>query len=99
MIPSSTPIKFVRLPPSPLSGGVGLTPPAAGTLLADVRELITTARDVTAQAVNSALVLLHWQVGTRVRSEALKESRAGYGEQIVPTLSRELEAEFERGFS
>lgn len=73
--------------------------PATGTLLADVRELITNARGATAQAVNSALVLLYWQVGTRIRTEVLNEQRAGYGEEILSTLSKELVAEYGQGFS
>jgi hypothetical protein len=51
-------------------------------------------REGVAQAVNSALVLLNWQVGHRIRTEILTEQRAGYGEEIVPTLSRQLTLEF-----
>jgi predicted nuclease of restriction endonuclease-like (RecB) superfamily len=70
-----------------------------GSLLDDVRNLIHQARSATAQAVNSALVLLYWQIGQRIRTEILKEQRAGYGEEIVSTLSRELVGEFGTGFS
>lgn len=66
-----------------------LVPAGEAAFLSDVRELIANARDVTAAAVNSALVLLYWQVGTRIRSEVLKEARAEYGEEIVSTLSRQ----------
>jgi hypothetical protein len=52
-----------------------------------------------AQAVNTALVLLYWQVGHRIRTEILEEKRADYGEQIVPTLSAQLVADFGHGFS
>lgn len=55
--------------------------------------------ETIAQAVNSALVLLYWQVGHRIRTEILEEKRAGYGEQIVPTLSAQLTADFGDGFS
>ncbi len=68
-------------------------------LLTDVRTLIEQARDATARAVNSALVLLYWQVGTRIRKDILKEQRAEYGEQIVPTLSAQLAPEYGDGFS
>jgi hypothetical protein len=37
-------------------------------LLDDVRNLIRQARATTAQAVNSALVLLYWQIGQRIRT-------------------------------
>ncbi|MGA2318330.1 MAG: DUF1016 N-terminal domain-containing protein [Thermodesulfobacteriota bacterium] len=49
--------------------------------------------------MNSALVLLYWRVGKRIRQDILKEKRAGYGEQIVSAVSRELAAEFGQGFS
>ena len=68
-------------------------------LLADVRELILAARQQVARAVDSGLVTLYWHVGHRVHQDILKEKRAGYGEKIVATLSRQLEAEFGRGFA
>jgi len=68
-------------------------------LLDDVRNLIRQAREATAQAVNSALVLLYWQIGQRIRTEVLKETRAGYGAEIISTLSNKLAAEFGNGFS
>ena len=66
-------------------------------LLDDVRNLIRQAREATAQAVNSALVLLYWQIGQRIRVEVLKEKRAEYGEEILSTLSKELTTEFGPG--
>lgn len=68
-------------------------------LLQDLRELIEQTRGGVAQAVNSALVLLYWQVGHRIRTEILKEKRAAYGEEILSTVSKELTADFGNGFS
>ena len=68
-------------------------------LLQDVRELILTARQGVARGVNAALVMLHWQIGHRVHRDILHEKRAGYGNEIVSTLSRQLSAEFGRGFA
>ena len=75
--------------------------PARGVvpLLADVRGLILAAREQVARAVDSGLVTLYWHIGRRVHQDILKEKRAEYGAQIVATLSRQLEAEFGRGFS
>ena len=67
-------------------------------LLHDVRELIRSAREHVAQAVNAGLTLLYWQVGDRIRREILKEKRAEYGQHIVSSLATKLEAEFGRGF-
>jgi hypothetical protein len=66
---------------------------------ADLRDLIDAARVGVAQAVNSALVLLYWQVGSRIQAEVLHNKRAGYGERILPTLSAELAPEYGQGFS
>jgi predicted nuclease of restriction endonuclease-like (RecB) superfamily len=68
-------------------------------LHAELRELILATRAQVAQAVNSGLTLLYWQIGDRIRREVLKEKRAAYGEEIVPTLSAQLAKEFGAGFS
>jgi hypothetical protein len=60
-----------------------------GQLLSDLRKPIHEARTGVAQAVNSALVLLHWQVGQRIRSEILGGRRAAYGDAILSTVSKE----------
>ncbi len=69
------------------------------TLFEDLRVLIMEARQDVARQVNSALVLLYWRVGKRIRQDILKEKRAEYGEEIVPTLSTQLVPEFGEGFS
>ncbi len=68
-------------------------------IAADIRQLIWEARAGLAATLNSALTLLYWRIGHRIRTEVLQGSRAGYGEQLVATLARELEAEHGRGFS
>lgn len=66
-------------------------------LLADVRLLIVSARSRVAQAVNSELSLLYWQVGQRIRNEVLQGERAEYGKQVVESLAGQLSLEFGRG--
>jgi predicted nuclease of restriction endonuclease-like (RecB) superfamily len=61
--------------------------------------LIAEARQDVARQVNSALVLLYWRVGQRIRQDILKEKRADYGRHIVSAVGRELTAEFGQGFS
>lgn len=82
--------------PSPRKVSSTIASPA--TLLSEVRELILHTRQTVAQGFNSALVLLYWQIGQRIRTDILKEKRAGYGEQIVHSLSGKLTIEFGRGF-
>jgi hypothetical protein len=71
----------------------------AAALLGDLRKLIDSSRHRAAVAVNSELVMLYWQVGTRIRGEILNEERAAYGKEIVATLSRQLTADYGRGFT
>ena len=68
------------------------------TLVVELRQLIFEARHQAASAVNAALTLLYWRVGDRIRRELVGTERAGYGEQIVATVSHQLVAEFGRGF-
>lgn len=67
-------------------------------LLNDLRSLIAETRQSVAQSVNSALVHLYWKVGIRIRRDILKEKRAEYGKEILPTLSTKLAEEFGNGF-
>ncbi|HYA93293.1 MAG TPA: DUF1016 N-terminal domain-containing protein [Thermodesulfobacteriota bacterium] len=60
------------------------------SLFQDLRTLIIEARQDVARQVNSALVLLYWRMGQRIRKDILKEKRGDHGEQIVATLSQQL---------
>lgn len=71
----------------------------AKPLLADVRELILTARESVARTIDAGLVTLYWHIGRRIHQDILKEKRAEYGAQIVSALGRQLESEFGRGFN
>ncbi|OJA06164.1 YhcG family protein [Halomonas sp. QHL1] len=73
--------------------------PTEQQLLGDIRTLIEQGRQQLATTVNSALTILYWQIGQRIHHEVLQGERAAYGEQIVSTLSRQLEQEYGRGFS
>jgi len=67
-------------------------------LLGDLRSLIDGARSRVATTANRELTLLYWRVGDRIRTEVLGEERAGYGKEIVATLSPQLVAAYGRGF-
>jgi hypothetical protein len=69
------------------------------SLFQDLRFLIIEARHDVARSVNSALVMLYWRVGQRIRKDILREERADYGEKIVSTLSTQLVNEFGTGFA
>jgi hypothetical protein len=70
----------------------------SGNLISDIRSLIETARHNVAVTVNASLTILYWQIGNRIRHDILKEKRARYGEEILPTLSAKLVPEFGSGF-
>ncbi len=72
-----------------------VTPPLL--LLNDVRQLIEQALAHVASAANSAVTMLYWHVGQRIRNEVLGKNRAEYGEQILPTLSAKLVPEYGKG--
>ena len=81
------------------TSAVASTQPDPEALVTDLRELILSARQTVARGVNATLVLLYWKVGRRLRTEVLKLERAEYGQEILSTVSKELVAEFGRGFS
>ncbi len=71
----------------------------AADILADLRELIHSARQRVATVANAEQTLLYWRLGRRIASENLIEGRAEYGKQILATMSQELVADFGNGFS
>lgn len=73
--------------------------PDAERLITDLQRLIEEARHSVVQAVNMGLTLLYWRIGQRIRAEVLGGQRAGYGEEIVSTLSGQLTADYGRSFS
>lgn len=69
------------------------------SLLIDIRRMIDAARTRAAAAVNAELTLLYWHIGRRIRDDVLRGERAGYGQQVLAALARQLTAEYGRGWS
>ncbi len=67
-------------------------------LYSDVRELIANAKKRAAVTVNWEAVMANWQVGSRIRTDVLKNKRAEYGKQIVAKLASRLTVEFGSGW-
>jgi hypothetical protein len=109
-LPGQFPGHFVRVFPATMTGRRAVVPvfrvpavfPAkmAGSASSTGWKGATRqfSRQTVARQVNSALVLLYWRVGWRIRRDFLKEKRAEYGERIVATLSRRLTEEFGIGW-
>ena len=68
-------------------------------LLKDIALLIEESKAAVAQSVNTALTLLYWKVGERINADILQNKRAGYGKQIVVSLTRQLTEQYGTGFS
>jgi predicted nuclease of restriction endonuclease-like (RecB) superfamily len=68
-------------------------------LLDELRHVIDHTRRFIASTVNSALTIAFWKVGDRIRKETLQEGRAGYGQAIVVTLSRQLVGDYGNSFA
>ena len=69
------------------------------TLLAEVKQLIQSAKQRAAVAVNAELTLLYWQVGKRISDEVLGGERAEYGKQVIEHLAHDLTVAFGKGWS
>lgn len=80
--------------PAAVPGGVD-----EAALISDLRNLVQSARQRIATAAYSTQTLLCWHMGRRLAREHLQGGRGAYGKQILVTVSRELTAEFGRGFS
>lgn len=80
------------------TGGKPSIGSSTSTLVNDIRGLITSAREHVATTANATLTLLYWRIGHRIRTEVLGSARAGYGEKIVVTLSRQLSEEHGSSF-
>ena len=81
------------------SAGKALLQVTSSDLLNDVRTLIQGSHQEVAQTVNSAMVVLFWNIGNRIRREILQNRRAGYGEEVVQTLSAQLVMDFGKTFN
>ena len=68
-------------------------------LVTDLRQIILSAREQVARAVDSGLVLLYWSIGHRIRTEVLDGKRAEYGQKILHALGTKLVVEFGQGYS
>ncbi len=86
----------VNKEPSTLSPHVATILPQG--LIDELRLMIDQTKGVIAATVNTHLTMLYWHVGSRIRSEILKNERAEYGGQIVATVSRQLAGEYGKGF-
>ena len=66
----------------------------------EIKQIVTNARQKAYVAINSAMVEAYWLMGTRIfEQEQEGKGRADYGSRLLKSLSKELTAEFGKGFS
>lgn len=66
---------------------------------AEIVKLLSAARSAAARNVNAIMTVTYWEIGRRiVVLEQKGEHRAGYGDQLIEQLSKDLYRQFGRGF-
>jgi len=72
---------------------------ATQSLIKDLRQIIEQARGHVAATANYELTMMYWHIGERINHEVLGNQRAEYGKQIVASVSRQLQQEYNiKGF-
>ncbi len=74
--------------------------PGYTAVLKGLATLVDQARQVSARAVNTVMTATYWEMGRRiVEHEQGGKRRAGYGDELLERLSKDLGERFGRGFS
>ncbi len=69
-------------------------------VIGEIKTLLENSRANVVRQINSELISTYWHIGEIiVRFEQNDKVRAGYGEYTLKSLSKELTAEFGKGFS
>jgi len=69
-------------------------------LLSNLVGLLEHARRSASRAVNAVLTMTYWEIGRSIFEHQQEgQARAGYGEELLGLLARDLSARFGRGFS
>jgi hypothetical protein len=72
---------------------------AYGAVLADISDLLASARRAAARSVNSIMTASYWAVGRRIiEFEQEGEDRAAYGTRLIARLAVDLTQRFGRGY-
>jgi hypothetical protein len=68
------------------------------TYIAEIKQIIISARNKARTAINTAMIEPYWFIGKRiVEEEQNDKQRAEYGREIIKNLSEELQNEFGKG--
>ena len=64
----------------------------------DIKKLIDVSKKTIYQTVNVEMLQLYWHIGKRIM-EIQVDNRAGYGKEVLKTISKKLVSEYGNGFS
>ncbi len=68
-------------------------------LFNDIKQIIDRSRKHIATTVNTTITVTYWHIGKHIKNTILKGKRAEYGKQIIVNLSKQLTAEYGKGWS
>ncbi|AGK96334.1 PDDEXK nuclease domain-containing protein [Clostridium pasteurianum] len=64
----------------------------------DIAGLIDNTKQKVYRSVNTELINLYWNIGRTIKEDIIKKERADYGKKIIDNLSKELIANYGRGY-
>ena len=59
-------------------------------ILHELKKIIIDGKNQVAQAINVGLTTTYWNIGKRINQEILNNKRAGYGKEIITSVSQEI---------
>ena len=68
-------------------------------LFAGIKTLIEQSKQQIAIVINSAMTMLYWQIGIKIKTNILQNKRAEYGQKIIKQLSANLTEQYGKGWS
>lgn len=68
-------------------------------LFHELSKIIEQSQQQIAYQANSTLTMLFWEISRRINNDILRNRRAGYGKQILASISVRLEANFGKNFN
>ena len=64
-----------------------------------IADIISKAKSNAEVAINSELVILYWNIGKVIKEQILDGNKPEYGKGVISELSKDLTAEYGRGYS
>jgi len=68
-------------------------------LLDNISQLIKQTHQRVSSTINSAMVLLYWNIGKIIKEDIVKNKRADYGKAVIEEISKHLTIHFGKGYS